>query len=94
MNSKLCICPKVLTSKAVKKLANAGAEVAGIAISHSIHKQLKKALEGFGDNSKSESGDGDSESKEKLAVQRFSSKSNKPESSYEDSYVSFNRKNV
>ena len=77
----------------MKKLANAGAEVAGIAISHAIHKQLEKALEGFGDNSKSESGDGDSESKENLAVQ-FSSKSNEPESSYEDSYVSFNRKNV
>ena len=33
----------------MKKLANAGAEVAGFAISHAIHKQLEKALEGFGD---------------------------------------------
>ena len=94
MNSKLCICPKVLTSKAAKKLANAGVEVAGIAISHAIHKQLEKALEGFGDDSKNESENCDSESKEKPAVQRFLSASNEPESSYEDSYVSLNRKNV
>ena len=49
---------------------------------------------GFGDDSKSESRESDSESKKKPAVPSFSSKSNEPESCFKDSYVSFNRKNV
>ena len=84
-----------MRSEAVQKIANAGAVVAGKALSHAIHKQFEKALEGSDDDSKSESEDGDSESKEEEAVQRtHGEKNNESNSNYEDSYVVFSRENL